>query len=197
MQRVFRQILLGMAGCAVASSPAMGGSLSPCATARLIASWKHDGLWLTSAVFAPPTSVDGHDARYVGEVHAAGRAYRIYFEQVTEPGSEAHDAAHNLVVTTGGGRFLGLYNISEISDISEPMTTKGSDVLFHPRKDGNGKPYRDRIHFGSMGPPGTVHLLFGYDVTFQTPAEWARDPPQTRQRSEPSDPVVTYCHRRR
>jgi len=175
VRSVFRQIVLAVAGSAILSGPALGARLAPCTAAHLIASWKHDGLWLTSAVVDPPISVDGHDLRYAGKLRAASRTYKIYYDDNTEPGSEAHDATQDLVVTTAAGKFLGLYNISDISDAYEgPIQTEGSDILFPLSKGGNGKSFRNRIHFGPGGAPKLVRLVFGYDLGFQVPEAAAR-----------------------
>ena len=192
--RALWQVLLVIAGLAMLSSPALGGWLAPCATAHLIVSWKHDGLWLTSAVDDPPLSVDGHDVSYVGKLHAGGRAYKIYYDQNTEPGSEAHDAAHDIIVTTRAGKFLGLYNVSDVSDIADPIGIEGSDVLFRTEKNERGRFLSGRLHFGPQGPPRKTNLVLGYALSFQTPADW-RSILSKEPKLKPGPNLAKYCRR--
>ena len=197
VQRVLSQAAAAIAGWAIVSSPALGGWLSPCATARLIASWKHDGLWLSSAIEDPPISIDGHRVRFVGDLRSGHRAYKIYYDDHSHstPGSEAHDASQYLIVTTGRERFLGLYYVGDIVDIyGEPTRTVGSDILF-PRGKANGAPFENRLHFGPEGPPKTVRRFFGYDLTFSTPAEILKQEPHRRHRPEQAPRVAAYCRR--
>ncbi len=56
-------------------------------------------------------------------------------------------------MTSGRGKFLGLYNVSDVVDFyGEPIKTEGSDILF-PAGKANGAPWDNRIHFGPGGPP--------------------------------------------
>ncbi len=191
MRRLLVQTASAFALWALTSSTALGGWLSPCATARLVASWRHHGFWRTSAIYAPPTSVDGHRVRLVGRLRVGARAYKIFFDEHSEPGSEAHDSTQDLVVTSGRGTFLGLYNVNDIVDLyGEPIKTEGSDILF-PAGKANGEPWDNRIHFGPAGPPKTVRRFFGYDLTFDTPADFrsARE----GSRREPAPRSVAHC----
>lgn len=191
------KLLLLFASCAIPSSAAAGEWLNPCSTARLISSWKHDGLWLTSAVDAPPISVDGHDVRYVGKLRAGGLTYKIYYDQNSEPGSEAHDAAHDLIVTNGRGKFLGLYNIADITDVYDGrVRTEGSDVVFETEKNEKGSFLRGRIHFSLKGPPRTTNPVFGYSFAFQTPAEFQKSSPRLNPWPEPGPQLARYCRDR-
>ena len=54
--------------------------LHRCTTARLLASWKHDGLWRAAAVYGPHQ--EGHRVRYLGKLQAGGRRYKIYVTNV-------------------------------------------------------------------------------------------------------------------
>lgn len=193
--RALLQIGIVMAAWTISTSTGLGAWLSPCKTARLVASWKHDGLWLSSAIDAFPISAGGNRVRLVGRLRAGGRSYDIYYDDHSEPDSEAHDATKNLVVTSGRGKFLGLYNISDIADIyGEPTGTDGSDVLF-PAGKANGAPFGHRLHFGPKGPPKTIPRFYGYDLGFMTPAEIRKDLPRTKPWPEPGPRVATYCRR--
>ncbi len=179
MRRILRHTAIASAACAAASSPAVGAWLSPCATAHLVASWKHDGFWRTSAIVDPPKSVDGHQVRYLGRVRAAGgRNYKIYYDQSTNPETATRHSHTDLVVTTAGGRFLGYYEIAD--DELEPVGVGGADVLFN-----SSKAYGDRIHFGRGGAPPNVRLNDGrYEFD---KAEGGKPDPGPR--------VSAYCRR--
>ncbi len=182
------------AALALVCGQAQAAWLDRCTTARLVASWKHDGLWRTWQVHGRKTP-DGHRLRYVGEVRAGGRTFRIYFDVNANPETATHHGHHDLVVTTAGGTFLGLYDISDLD--AEPARTEGADILFPPRKDDSGQPYRDRIHFGPKGPPEEPPLLFGYDLAFSTPAEFRKYFPRFRPWPEPGPRIQAYCRRPR
>ena len=196
MRRAHRQMVLVIAGLTFASSPAFGAWLRPCATAHLVASWKRDGLWRTAAVYDPPKSVDRHQVRYVGQVRAGGRAYRIYYDDSSNPDTATHHGNQDLVVTAAGGKFLGLYDVSDITDIyGEPIRTEGPDVLFPPGK-ANGVPFRsNRIHFGPEGPPKKITRFYGYDLEFSTPAEIRKMDPKGKPWPEPGPRIADYCKR--
>ena len=129
--------------------PAFGAWLEPCATAHLVAAWKHDGLWRTAAVVDPPRSLLGHQVRPVGRLHAGGRTYKIYYDDNSNP--ETQHGHQDLVVTTAKGKFLGLYDLGDIT--LEPVRIKGADILFDA-----SRAYGDRIHFGTKGPPQKTRI---------------------------------------
>ena len=182
MRRLAPQAALA-AAFALTWTPAQCAWLDPCTTARLVASWKHDGLWRTWQVYGPKNP-DGHHVRYVGKIRAGGRAYKIYYDL-----NASHHGHADLVVTAAGGKFLGLYDTIDID--AEPTRTEGADILFPPRKDLNGLPFRDRIHFGPEGPPKSVPVLFGYDQGLATPAEFRKYYPHPWP--PPGPRVDTYC----
>ena len=124
-------------------------------------------------------------------LRAGSRTYKIYFDDNVDP--PTHRGHKDLVVTTQGGKFLGTYNI--IDTDSEPWRIEGSDILFPPRKDDQGRPYRDRIHFGPKGPPEHVPILFGWDVEFGTPAEFLKAFPHVKPWPEPGPRISAYCRR--
>lgn len=179
------------------ASASLGGQLGPCRAACLITSWKHDGFWRSSAVIDPPYSIDGNDIRYVGKIRAGRRTYKIYYDEQTNAVSEAHDATHDLDITTAAGKFLGLYEISDVlAYYEEPVSIEGSDIVFPSSKAGK-KPYRYRLHFGPEGPPKKLLNLFGSDVAFDTPADVEKNTaPSAKGIPEPRVKISAYCRRR-
>ncbi len=180
------------AALTLAGSHAQSAWLGSCITAHLIARWKHDGLWRTEQVYGPKTP-DGHQLRFVGKVRAGGRAYKIYYDLNANPDTATNHGHIDLVVATASGRFLGLYDISDID--AKPTRTEGADILFPPRKDDLGHSYNNTIHFGPQGPPRTLHLLFGYNLGFDTPAEFLEFFPHTRPWPQPGPRIADYCKR--
>ena len=193
MRSALQRMVLAIAAFAIASSTASGAWLKPCATAKLIASWKHQGYWRTAAIEDLPRSVDGHKVRYVGKLHAGGQTYKIYFDESTDPDTATHHGHQDLAVTTAAGKFLGIYDISDIE--AEPVRTQGAEILFPPRKDDSGRSYRDRIHFGAKGPPQEIPLLFGYDLELSTPAGFREDFPDLKPWPPRGPRIAAYCRR--
>ncbi len=187
-----RLISVAAAVLTVVCSQAQGAWLDPCTTARLVAAWKHEGLWRTERVYGPK-STDGHRLRFVGELRADGRAYRIYYDENATQEVQTQRGHKDLVVTSARGRFLGLYSLDDID--AEPTRIARADILFPPRKDDSGRSYRDRIHFGPKGPPKLVPILFGYDVGFGTPEGFLKDNGKVKPWPEPGPRVADYCRK--
>ena len=159
MRNLIQKTAIGVMCCAFAQSPAVAGWINPCTTAHLIAAWRQQGFWSTAAISDPPSSPAGHEVRYVGKIYVGNRAYKIYFDDNTQP-TGAHRADENVIVTTNIGKFLGHYAISG-SDM-EPVRTEGADILFELRRDGVSLQQKDssrfRVHFGLSGPPRNIYL---------------------------------------
>jgi hypothetical protein len=151
----------------------------------LIASWRHDGLWRTAAVFDPPKSPEGHQVRYLGKVRTGRRIYRIYFDQNANP--ETKHGHEDLVVTTTAGKFLGFYEVTDPE--LEPLRVEGADVLFN-----SSKAYGDRIHFGPDGPPPRVFLNGNY-ASFGRPSGSRKDSPDRASLPEPGPRIAQHCRR--
>jgi len=182
MGRVFRRIALALA-CTLVSTTAFGAWMSPCATARLIASWKYLSAWRTLAIYDPPKSPYGHQVRYVGPLHAGSRSYRIYFDDSSAP-EGSHHRHQDIVVLTSTGKFLGSY---DAGDVPLPITIRGPDILFNFRKEDG-----DRIHFGPAGPPKEVRLD-GELPDFQTPEGFRKDAPNEKPWPPRGPQVRAYC----
>ena len=192
MPRILKRTAFGIGIWAIASSTALGAWLDPCATARLVASWKRDGFWRTSSIDGPYRA--GNQVRFVEKILAGGRAYKIYFDDSADP-APPHHGNQDLIVTSVSGKFLGLYPAADIVDgYGEPVRTEGSDILFPPGK-ANGVAFDNRLHFGSKGPPKTLHQHLGHDLTFSTPAEFREAFPRLKPWPEPGPRLATYCRR--
>ncbi len=162
------------------NGPAFGAWLEPCTTARLVAAWKHDGLWRTAAIVDPPRSTVGHQIRLVGRLRAGGRTYKIYYDSNSNP--ENQHGHQDLVVTTATGTFLGLYDLADIN--LEPTRIEGPAILF-----GASGAYGDRIQFGPNGPPPESRID-RENLEFATPQafrKWYGGPP-------PDGPVRVRAH---
>ena len=124
--------------------------------------------------------------RYVGELHAGSRIYRIYFDVNDDPSMEAPRGHQDVIVAAANGKFLGLYDI----DSTQPIRTEGTDILFKwNKKDGD-----DRIHFGSKGSPDRVHV--GGDLfDFSTPADYRKYAPNEKPWPPRGPRVSDYCRR--
>ncbi len=183
LRGVLQQVVVAAAAWAITSGGALGAWLAPCTTARLVASWKHDGLWRTAAI--ADQKHGGHQVRYLGKLHAGSRVYKAYYDVNDDPTMESPQGHQDIVVTTARGKFLGLYDV----DSAPPVRTEGADILF----DAKGKS-GDRIQFGVNGPPEQVFVVSDL-FHFNTPAEYRKDFPNEKTWPEPSPRIARYCRR--
>lgn len=179
MPPVARQLVAALLLAASASGSASAAWLTPCATARLIASWKREGFWRTAAIVDSPKSLEGHRIRYVGKLGAGGRTYKIYYDDNSDP--ETQHGHQDIVVTTGRGRFLGFYEATDIH--VEPSGIDGADILFNASKASGYS-----IHFGPKGPPRSL-MLDGVLIEFAKPDE------TDLKRHERGPRLADYCRR--
>ncbi len=180
-------------GVALSPFPALarGEWLSACATDRLVYSWIHQGYGRTDEIYDPPRHPTGNQLRYVGKVRASKRAYRIYFDQGSDP--QTQHGHQDVIVLTSGGKFLGFYEVNDTQ--LEPLRTKGADILFEPFEDDPNNRDGARIHFGTNGPPQKI-VLNGHDLSFATPADFPKYFRNVGPWPEPRRRLADYCHKR-
>ena len=188
--RIATLVALGV----VAALPAYarGGWLPPCAADRLVYSWIHQGFERTDEIYDPPRHPNGNHIRFVGELRARGRTYRIYFDQGSNP--QTQHGHQDVIVLSGGGKYLGFYEINDT--LLEPLATRGAEILFEPFEDDPHNHDSARIQFGADGPPLKIDLN-GHDLSFDTPGDFPKDSRDTKRRPEPAARVQSYCQRRR